>query len=295
MEELSEAIENGNTCAGIIEKMSEAYTRFRPQNKEADWLTLPRPHPAGDIPGSRTYTPADAALSRVANLGNEVTRTVAIDADMQFSQLETSVYLASPESARGLISGLQSVDEGTIRVWREWSKKACESRSFSDGDESVAIIQEDESGNRKARSDSFTQITDPRKDSSILWINTATGRTGIKFRVRQQKWHRAQPVHFASENDVPVSYKVELEGEFSFSYVCFLRLQAHHSITIRNCGFYKPPAPYARDSTASSHRRYRSSLDTWIVLSIRYSMIHVDLSDFAGLTASRFRPTCKLE
>jgi hypothetical protein len=219
MQELSHEIESGRESVGLLKKMGLLYTRFRPQQREPDWLTLGRPHPAGDIPGSRTYVPTEAAASRLANFDNRVTRTVAIDADMSFSQLQTFAFLAKRERTRGLISQVQSVAEGTIRVWKDWLSKQCESKGWTDG-ENIAIIQEDCDGNRKARSDSFTGVTDPHKDPNIIWINTGRNILSIKFRVKQQMWRAENPIliHTAAAMEMPVSYLVELEGEYNYPW-----------------------------------------------------------------------------
>lgn len=217
MQELSTDIERGDKCVGIIKQMGQLRTRFRPVTKEPDWLSLPRPHPAGDIPGSRTYVPAEAAAAKLADAGNAVTRVVSIDADCLFSQLETVAFLGRRQGTAGILCGFVDVCRGTIRVWRNWLSKQCESKRWTDG-EQIAIIHEDGDGNRTARSDSITGVTDPHKDPSILWLNTGREDYGIKFRVKEQKWRRDQPI-LASEYESPVSYNVELEGELKEVYV----------------------------------------------------------------------------
>lgn len=58
---------------------------------------------------------------------------------------------------------------------------------------------------------------DPKRDKSILWINTRDDNIGIKFKVKEKKWRRttAMPILFESDVEVAVSYEVEFEGRFS--------------------------------------------------------------------------------
>lgn len=216
MKELVEEIQQNGGSIGHVERMGRLYSRFRPVNKEPDFRSVPRPHPAGDIPGSRTYQ-ADVAAAWKSYADNAVSRSVHIDADMMFSQLEAVAYLGRRESTRGLLFSIQEVCDGTIRVWRDWLARQCESKRWSDG-EPVAIRHDDHdghSGKIKERSGSMSALLDPHKDPSILWLNTPGEHVGVKFRVKEQKWRRGNPVLFASDLEVPVSYTVELEGKAS--------------------------------------------------------------------------------
>ncbi|CAK1363801.1 hypothetical protein CB0940_04196 [Cercospora beticola] len=235
MQDLSNDIEQGNKQVGIIGRMGRLRSRFRPVTKEPDWLSIPRPHPAGDIPGSRTYVPAEAAAAKLRDAGNAVTRTIGIDADCLFSQLETFAFLGRREGTLGIMCNIVEVCRGTIRVWREWLSKQCESKQWTDG-EQIAIIHEDDAGNRKARSESISYISDPHKDSSILWLNTGAYESGIKFRVKEQKWRRDQPLFASSSYEIPVSYVVELEEVIISTSRLLLNLEAAQGRQIDGTG-----------------------------------------------------------
>ena len=195
--------------------MGQLFTRFRPVNKEPDFRSVPRPHPAGDIPGSSTYrTPEEDAAAWKAYTQEAVTRPVNIDASFLFTQLETVAYLGRRESTRGLLYSIQEVCDGTIRVWRDWLSRQCEKKRWSDG-EGIPIHH---AGSANTAGDAegskrMEMLLDPHKDPSILWLNTRHENVGIKFRVMERKWRRDQPVLFESEVEVPVSYNVELQGE----------------------------------------------------------------------------------
>ena len=201
--------------------MGEMYSHFRPQREEPDSFARPRRHPAVDIPGSRTWAVSNQVPQAQDN--DRVTETVTVDAHDLFSQLSTSVYLGRREPRRGLLDSIQNVSEGTIRVWRNWLSEQCETKTFSDG--TPVTVHHDSSSQRDkkesmGRGNVSDPKEDPRRDKSILWINTRDDNIGIKFKVKEKKWRRttAMPILFESDVEVAVSYEVEFEGRFSVQY-----------------------------------------------------------------------------
>lgn len=196
---------NGARVGHHFLKAEQLYSRFKPMNKEPDWISLRRPHPARDIPGSRTWvTPEDAAATAamLSDPTSAVTRTISVDAQELFSQLSTVGYLGKREPLRGLLGSIQEVCDGTIRVWRDWLSKHCESKRWTDG-EPIAVQHE-----------VVDSTTREKGKDSILWVNNTKGeKVGLKLKVKEQKWNRANPVLFTSDIEVPVSYHVELEGK----------------------------------------------------------------------------------
>lgn len=203
MQELNDKIQDSAKCAGIVKTMGELYTRFRSVTKDRYRSSLPRLHPAGNIHGSRTYVASEAAREKLADASNAVTRTVGIDGQCLFSQLETLIFLGR-RSELGILCGAQTICEGTVRVWRDWLSKKCETKRWTDG-EPIAIIYEAKDGSRKTRADSITDVPPPLEDSSILWLNTEGQNVGIKFRVKGQNWAYEGPIRFVSNVDLPVS------------------------------------------------------------------------------------------
>lgn len=195
---------------GLIRRMAGLYTRFRPMNRELDFLSMGGLR-FGDIPGSRTYMAAEALAAKVAADGDVVARTIGIDADMPFSQLQTYAYLGRRESTRGLICSIQNLCEGTIRVWRDWASKQCRSKRWSDG-EPVAIIHSGDDLSGKQKATESAESPRPSQNPNILWTNSGSEVCGVKFGVQEQKWQRQNPVLWTNESDVPVSYRLELQG-----------------------------------------------------------------------------------
>ncbi|KAK5118511.1 hypothetical protein LTR62_003026 [Meristemomyces frigidus] len=232
LEDVVSDVESTSSCVGKIHRAGQLYSRFRPQLREPP--IQPQKHPAGDVPGSRTWREPSSAdyESLLDSLPGEqiVSKTVTVDAHDLFSQLTTLVYLGKRETTKGLLFSIQEVSEGTIRVWRDWLSKQCESRKFSDGDS--IIVQHDTStssatgkGKGKGGSDSVTGRADPTKDASILWINTRDDNVGIKFRVKERKWRRANPILYSSDVEVPVSYEVEFEEVYVRTAHLLLKLE----------------------------------------------------------------------
>lgn len=199
-------------------KAEELYSRFKPMNKEPDWINLRRPHPAGDVPGSRTYVTPESAAATAALLSDPstaVTRSVTIDSNELFSQLSTIGYLGKREPLRGLLGSIAEVCDGTIRVWRDWLSKQCLSKGWADGEPIVVHRDEVRSGatGNEAAGDIST-VLHPREDPSILWVNNTRGdRVGLKMKVKEQQVQRDNATLFASDIELPVSYLVELEGK----------------------------------------------------------------------------------
>jgi hypothetical protein len=170
-------------------------------------------HRAGDVPGSRTYQ--NATVRPATHTEDNIVRdTVSVDAHELFSQLITVAYLGRREPFRGLLCSLQEVAEGTIRVWRDWLSRHCESRSFTD--DSTIIVHHDSENSNKGEEgpDSSTDIFDPTKDPRVLWINTRGEDVGIKFKVKRRKQQASSvPLLYSSDVELSVSYVVEFEGK----------------------------------------------------------------------------------
>jgi hypothetical protein len=164
------------------------YSRFKPQYHEPVQRPSSR-HPAGDIPGSRTH-PSSAAPSihSYDAESDSVSQQVSLDAGELFTQLIATLMLVKPGPRPGTLLTAVEVCEGTIRVWRDWLAKQNDSIPSSN-----------------------TSLGAPGDDPSILWVNTADHVVGVKFRVKQRKWKRDNPILFSADEEVAVSYTVDLE------------------------------------------------------------------------------------
>ena len=211
MDSLLLEIKDEKQYLGQVARFGKLFTGFRPEGNEPE-LRVKTRHPAGDVPGSRTWSDTTVRPTN-RDRDNIVRDTVNVDAHELFSQLTTVAYLGRRESTRGLLCSLQEVAEGTIRVWRDWLSRHCESRSFTDN--STVVIHHDSESvdERKARTDSVVSAC-PTKDSQVLWINTRGEDVGIKFKVKRQQQRATNlPLMYTSDIELAVSYEIEFEGE----------------------------------------------------------------------------------
>lgn len=211
LEELRRAIDRGEEHEGQLKQSFELYSRFRPQHHEPEAGRIMWNVP-GDIPGSRTH-PSTNPAPRIPGPDEAVTQTVSVDASDLFSQLQTLAFLGKRKY--GILSSIQEVSQGCIRVWKDWLAKACETKYWSDG-EPIAVHHEPlviVDGSGKRRADSVTARLNPKDDPNVRWLNTSDHNVGIRFRVKERKWRQNTPVLYMIENELPVSYHVEFEGE----------------------------------------------------------------------------------
>lgn len=202
-------IKDEKQYVGQVKKFGSLFTKFRPEGNEPE--RVKQRHPAGDVPGSRTWSDTTERLTN-HDKDNVVRDTVNVDAHELFSQLTTVAYLGRRESTRGLLCSLQEVAEGTIRVWRDWLSRHCESRSFTDN--STVVIHHDSESveQQKARAGGVIS-TCPTKDSQVLWINTRGEDVGIKFKVKRQQQRATNlPLMYSSDIELAVSFEIEFEG-----------------------------------------------------------------------------------
>ncbi|KAL1582847.1 hypothetical protein WHR41_08645 [Cladosporium halotolerans] len=213
LDSLLSDINDPDRYLGQVQKMGSLYSRFKPERNEPE-LKVARRHPAGDVPGSRTWQDTTIRPA-IRDEDNVVRDTITVDAHELFSQLVTVAYLAKRETTRGLLCSLQEVAEGTIRVWRDWLTRNCESRSFTD--QSTVVIHHGESKSAgaskdKKRIDSVVDGGDPTKDPRVLWINTQGEHVGIKLKVTKQKQRATNlPLLYSSDVELSVTYAVEFE------------------------------------------------------------------------------------
>ncbi|KAL8735205.1 MAG: hypothetical protein Q9166_001081 [cf. Caloplaca sp. 2 TL-2023] len=176
-------------------QLKHLYSRFRPTRADADTRVV-RPHPAGDVPGSRT-SPLDQESSSKAELQqlDLVTHNVSFDAHELFTQLSITAALVQVGPRRGVfLSFIDVVDKRTPRVWREWlAEKAKEGNTGSPTlpDETAEV---------------------DNQSSSTIWVDQ--GRTmGLKVRVKERKWKGTAPILMHKDEDPAISYSLDLEGK----------------------------------------------------------------------------------
>jgi len=164
------------------------YSTFAPQRRAPSPPAAPARHPAGEVSGTRTHA---AAAARAAQ-GERVAHVVSLEGHELFAQLCAAANLVRPGPRPGLFGSVQRVEEGVVRVWRQWLGRAAARGAPGGG---AGARAEDWEG-----------------DESVLWVDLRR-HVGLRVSVRSREWKRNMPVLWsASDDDVAVSYEIELQG-----------------------------------------------------------------------------------
>jgi len=174
-------------------------SRFRPHRSETGRKPWAK-HPAGDVPGSRTYTPPASAASTAGPSSEPeakgklpievekdeqlVTQTVHLDSAEMFTQLCAQTFLATRGIKPGLFHQHVDINQGVIRVFRKW---------LAGRVAAAGVVSED-------------------KNASVLWANDGE-QLGIRLRVKQRSWKRDMPLIVNVDEDDAVLYEIQYEGK----------------------------------------------------------------------------------
>lgn len=194
-----------NTLVGRLGDMTNLYSRFRPHRRASD---PPRGARPGDVPGSRTHALATSRAKQhaLSELGEEerVRQILSLDSHELFTQLCAVINLAKAGPRNGLFLSFVEVEDGILRVWRDWLGKT----AGPDGGWT-------ESGTANGEGSVLVTGTSSRlnDEERILWIGNSQN-VGIKLRIRERKFRRDNPVLVAIDEDVAVSYDIEHEGKY---------------------------------------------------------------------------------
>jgi hypothetical protein len=207
-------VEDDKDLASRLGDMRNMYSRFRPYRRELERGGRRVVRPPGDIPGSRTYP--GTAQDRFE--GETVKQILSLDGHELFTQLVSQSNLVKIGPRNGLFSCFVEVEEGVVRVWRHWLRDMAsrENKTATDVEREAATFVG--KGKEAVRGDNIerTKI----KDESILWISPLRN-TGIRFNVKERKLKRDAPLLVrADEEDMPVSYEIEYDGEYSTLSFC---------------------------------------------------------------------------
>ncbi|KAI4280569.1 MAG: hypothetical protein L6R38_004365 [Xanthoria sp. 2 TBL-2021] len=172
-------------------QLKQLYSHFRPTRADVG-TRVSRPHPAGDVPGSRTNPVVQASSSTAEEQQLDlVTHNISLDVHELFTQLSITAALVQVGPRRGVfLSFIDVVDKRTPRVWRGWlDERARKSRS------SVSEEQ-------------MEKVDD--QSSSMIWADQ--GKTmGLKVQVKEKMWREQASVLVHRDEDPAISYSLELE------------------------------------------------------------------------------------
>lgn len=177
-----------------LRSLRELCSRFRPRRSETGRKAWTR-HPAGDVPGSRTYVAPEAAepgSSRNPGVPKAepeelpVTHLMHLDSTEMFTQLCARTFAAIPGTKPNIYRDYIDVNDGVVRVFRNW-------------------LAEEAKGS--------TRSTE-KPHAGIVWANDGE-QVGIRLKVKKRAWHRTAvvPLLQAASEDMPVSYEIQYEGK----------------------------------------------------------------------------------
>ncbi|KAL5119190.1 hypothetical protein ACEQ8H_002900 [Pleosporales sp. CAS-2024a] len=187
-----------------LKQMRNMYSRFRPHPREVDQngkRVLPR---RGDVPGSRTFPGA----AKEEYKGKTVKQTLSLEAHELFTQLVARINLVKLGPGHGLFTCIEEVEDGVIRVWKDWLADGATKDQSRRGAEVVENMDQD------AGCLSNPHIKDVvLDDCGILWVGEFKN-TGIRFNVKQSTFRRDRPIPIRADEDMPVSYEIEYDEVF---------------------------------------------------------------------------------
>jgi hypothetical protein len=198
--------ESDKTSASRLGEMRNMYSRFRPHRRELEPGGR-RVRPPGDVPGSRTF----AGTTRDGFEGDTVKQILGLDGQELFTQLVAVTNIVKIGPRPGLYA-CQNIDEGVIRVWRDWLRDmAAKGHSMKPKEEVVEKVGIDK-GEAPATGTSQADMSEWVDNSKILWASP-NKNTGVRFNVRERKLRRDIPILVrADEEDMPVTYEIEYDG-----------------------------------------------------------------------------------
>ena len=198
--------EDEKSLASRLGEMRNIYSRFRPYRRELERGGRRVVRPPGDIPGSRTFP--GTAQDRFE--GETVKQFLSLDGHELFTQLVSQSNLVKIGPRNGLFSCFVDVEEGVVRVWREWLRDMALRKNTSTTSMKREAATYVDKGKEAVRNDN-TDRTDVN-DESILWVSPLRN-TGIRFNIKERKLKRDAPLLVrADEEEMPVSYDIEYDG-----------------------------------------------------------------------------------
>ena len=149
-----------------------------------------------------------------------VKQNVNLDSHEMFTQLQTTTSLVTAGPKSGFVYSAVTASEGVVRVFRDWlqeqdMKRAGRERTERLGNGTDRVIRRTGDGLQYVNPPEVYENDEEQldlKDSSFLWVNdNAKPNVGVRFTVVERKWRRDAPVLIQADEEVAVSYEVQIE------------------------------------------------------------------------------------
>jgi hypothetical protein len=205
---------------GRLDTLRNLYSAFQPYRR----VVSKRAHPAGDIPGSRTYTspssssnaaPSNAATSSASGEREPVKHILSLEGHELFTQLCCVTNLVRTGPRQGIFRSFITIEEGFIRVWKDWLSRM--SQEACNIPEKATEEQQATSGGNELEPSGG--LVDAGKDWRVLWVDPKKN-IGLRVKVTEKKWRRQMPVLIHADEEVSVSFEIEYHGMAFVQLVC---------------------------------------------------------------------------
>ncbi|CAK7214373.1 hypothetical protein SBRCBS47491_002121 [Sporothrix bragantina] len=226
----------------LLERLPNMYSRFRPvPPDEADvhvrnYRAIRRTMNFFMLSDTASGGTAATALQTVANgEGGPVEASqiplvaydVHLDEGELFSQLCTVTNLVKTSSRPGLFLNCVNINDGVIRVWRDWLS----GRVKDQADRSDKKGEKVKDDRREEKEKKIPSIADD-PNQHVLWAYTGK-HVGMRFRVTERASPLAQPPNLANNRratapveEPPVSFQLEYEELVVQTYELLLAMEA---------------------------------------------------------------------
>lgn len=197
--------ENCETAEKLA-RLGSLYSRFRPEPPMEDdtgrTFLVPPTGRVLELAGALESLSADnSSKDSLDEPPQLIKRTVNIEEFEDFSQLCTVVNLVKVVPNSSMLLSAVTIEDGVVRIWRDWLKDQSKAASQAQGHSTYE-------GNVGGKSG--ISANDPN-DSRILWVDR-NENVGLKLRVKEKRWNRFLPVLVHKDEELAVTYELEIEG-----------------------------------------------------------------------------------
>ncbi|KAH7047631.1 hypothetical protein B0J12DRAFT_130116 [Macrophomina phaseolina] len=189
---------------GRLGYLRSRYSRFRPFREGPEtYFTRTRP---GDIPGSRTHPSSSGPRYTGGGYNDDelVRQVVSLESEERFTQLCAVINLIKRGPRNGLFRSFVEVEDSVLRVFRDWLR---EMAAPAPNGEPQLQPQSASTSRKGAAKKAEDDVADGKR---LLWVGPARN-VGLKFRVRERRFRRDNPILILADEETAVSYDIEYE------------------------------------------------------------------------------------
>lgn len=191
---------------GRLGYLRNRYSRFRPfRDGPESRSTRTRP---GDIPGSRTHPSTSGPRYTGGGYSDEelVRQVVSLESEERFTQLCAVINLIKAGPRNGLFRSFVEVEDSVLRVFRDWL------REMALPAQRAELKLQPPTGSASGKGKEAEVDEETADGKRLLWVSPARN-VGLKFRVRERKFRRDNPILILADEETAVSYDIEYEGK----------------------------------------------------------------------------------